>query len=134
MKALKAVISSILAMLVLISSMGFFVDHMVCGMSGEHKIAINQSVEHCSKDCDRSESESVKKSCCDYDSNYFKDDLKSSSLDSDKKIQFSAFHFIPLATVCTLSLENDDAVSPPTDRAALFPSVRRYLLLETFLI
>ena len=93
---LKAICSSILAMLVLLSSMGFYVDHMVCGMSGEHKVAINQSIDSCSDSCERSDENEVKRNCCDYDSFYFKENIPATATEIKTEQIASAFAFVPL--------------------------------------
>lgn len=84
-KVLKAISSLVLALLVTLSSMGFYVDHMVCGMSGEHKLAINQTIDSCSDSCDRTEEEAISRTCCDYDSNYFQEDLPANPSQQTKK-------------------------------------------------
>ena len=132
-KLLKSIFSLVLALLVTVSSMGVFVDHMVCGMSGEHKLAINQSIESCSDTCDRSEEESVDRPCCDYDSNYFQEDVPVNPTEKTKKQQFSSFKYIPLANLfevencaeaCCFSIHDDEPI----------PSVKRHILFEIYLI
>ena len=131
---LKAISSFILSLLVLLSSVGFFVDHMVCGMSGEHKLAINKAIEACSDSCERSDEDAVKRTCCDYDSFYFKEDVPATSTESNTKQFASAFRFIPVrqlyfefncAESCCFQLLQEPDV---------LPSVERHILLETFLI
>jgi hypothetical protein len=133
-KLLKAISSSILAMLVLLSSMGFYVDHMVCGMSGEHKVAINQSVDGCSNRCDRSEENAVKRTCCDYDSYYFKDEVPATSNDTKTKQIASAFAFIPLHEVFTELSCAESCCFHLVEEPDILPSVERHILIQTFLI
>ena len=121
-------------MLVLLSSMGFYVDHMVCGMSGEHKLAINTSIDHCSDSCERPEENAVQKSCCDYASFYFQEDVPAPATDSKTKPIASAFAFVPLREVfselnCAES-RSFHLFEEPDAR----PSVKRHILLETYLI
>ena len=134
MKVLKAIFSSLLAMLVLLSSMGFYVDHMVCGMSGEHKVAINASIDCCSDSCDRSEEESIDRSCCDYNSNYFQEDLPANPSQETKKQQFSAFKYVPIAGVFESANCAEKCCLHQIDEPDILPSVERHILLETFLI
>lgn len=133
MKLLKAISSLVLALLITISSMGVFVDHMVCGMSGEHKLAINQTIDSCGDTCDDSERDGISESCCDYDSNYFQEDVPVNPTEKTKKQQFSSFKYVSLASVfvavncaeyCCFQLTDDIPI----------PSVKRHILLETYLI
>lgn len=114
--------------------MGFFVDHMVCGMSGEHKLAINQSIESCSDTCDRSEEEAIQKPCCDYDSNYFQEDVPANPTEKTKKQQFSSFKYVPLAEVFESSNCTESCCFNLVDDPDILPSVERYILFQTFLI
>jgi len=133
-KALKAISSLLLATLVLFTSMGFYVDHMVCGMSGEHKLAINTSIESCSDSCDRSEEEAINRSCCDYDSNYFQEDLPANPTQESKNQQFSSFKYVPLAAVFESSNCADKCCFHLIDEPDILTSVERHILLETYLI
>ena len=114
--------------------MGFYVDHMVCGMSGEHKLAINKSIESCSDDCDRSEDEAIDRSCCDYNSNYFQEDLPANPTQETKKQQFSSFKYIPLAEVFESANCAESCCFQLFDEPDILPSVERHILLETYLI
>ena len=134
MKALKSISSLLLATLVLFTSMGFYVDHMVCGMSGEHKLAINTSIESCSDSCDRSEEEAINRSCCDYDSNYFQEDLPANPTQESKNQQFSSFKYVLLAAVFESSNCADKCCFRLIDEPDILPSVERHILLETYLI
>jgi hypothetical protein len=120
--------------LVLISSMGFYVDHMICGMSGEHKLAINASIDSCSDVCDSGEDEGVSKSCCDYDSNYFQEDLRVNPSQKTSKQQFSSFKYIPLAEVFTELNCAESFCFHQLETPAALPSVKRHILHETYLI
>lgn len=97
MQVLKSISSIVLATLVLLSSMGFFVDHMVCQMSGEHKLAINKPIESCTDSCPRGDTDQVDNSCCDYDSFYFKDDSFATSADENHKPIASQFAFVSIS-------------------------------------
>jgi hypothetical protein len=133
-KVLKAITSSLLAMLVLISSMGFFVDHMVCGMSGEHKLAINTSIDSCSDTCDRDAENEVKRTCCDYESNYFQEDVPATSSEKKVKQTFSAFKFVPLREVFALTNCTESCCFHLVEQPDVLPSVERHILHETYLI
>lgn len=126
--------SSLLAMLVLISSMGFYVDHMICGMSGEHKLAINTSIDSCSDSCDRDAENAVKRSCCDYDSFYFQEDVPATSSESKTKNFVSAFKYIPVAKVFTELNCAESCCFHLLEAPDVLPSVKRHILLETYLI
>ena len=134
MKVLKAISSLVLALLVTLSSMGFYVDHMVCGMSGEHKLAINQTIESCSDSCDRSEEEAISRTCCDYDSNYFQEDLPANPSQQTKKQQFSSFRYVPLAEVFESTNCAESCCFNLVDESDILSSVERHILLQTFLI
>lgn len=121
-------------MLVLVSSMGFYVDHMVCGMSGEHKLAINTNIDSCSDSCDRNEENSITRSCCDYDSNYFQEDVPSGPTQTAGKQQLSAFNYQPLNSVFHPSNCAEDCCSGLSDEPDILPSVERHILLQTYLI
>ncbi len=121
-------------MLVLLSSMGFYVDHMVCGMSGEHKVAINQAIESCSDSCDRSEENAVKRTCCDYDSYYFKDEVPATSSERTVKPIISAFRFIPLRDLLSVFRTEENKSLTLVEDPVILPSVERHILIQTFLI
>lgn len=114
--------------------MGFYVDHMVCGMSGEHKLAINQTIESCGDNCDDSERGSVSRSCCDYDSNYFQEDLPANPSQETKKQQFSAFKYVLLAEVFESTNCAESCCFSLIAEPDILPSVERHILLQTFLI
>lgn len=134
MKVLKAISSSLLAMLVLLSSMGFYVDHMVCGMSGEHKLAINASIESCSDVCDRTEGDAFDRSCCDYNSNYFQEDLPANPSKESKKQQYSAFRHVTVSEVFQPANCADKCCFHLIDEPDILPSVERHILFQSFLI
>ena len=134
MRVIKAISSILLATLVLLTSMGFYVDHMVCGMSGEHKLAINTSIDSCSDSCDRSEKESIERSCCDYNSNYFQEDLPANPSQQTKKEQFSSFKYISIREVFEAAKDAESDCFDLVDEPDLLPSVERHILLQTFLI
>ncbi|MFT4543837.1 MAG: hypothetical protein ACI9UR_002344 [Bacteroidia bacterium] len=135
MNVLKAILSCLLATLVLLSSMGFYVDHMVCGMSGEHQVAINKSIESCSDSCDRSSNEeAITNSCCNYNSNYFQEDLPANPTESSKRQQFSAFKYVPLAQVFESTNCAESCCFNLIDEPDILPSVERHILLQTYLI
>ncbi len=134
MNVLKAVSSILLAMLVLFSSMGFYVDHMVCGMSGEHKLAINTSIDSCSDSCDRSEKDALTLSCCDYESNYFQEDLPANPTENTKKQQFSSFKYIPLSQVFKSTKCVANFGLHLVENPFVLTSAERHILLQTFLI
>lgn len=134
MKVLKAISSCLLAMLVLLSSIGFYVDHMVCGMSGEHKLAINKSIEACSDSCDATDDNAVKKTCCDYDSFYFKEDLPATAAETSVQKFGSVFAFAPLTEVFPELKCAESCCFHLVDEPDILPSVKRHVLLETFLI
>lgn len=119
--------------LVLLSSMGFFVDHMVCLMSGEHNLAINTQVEHCSDSCDM-EAETVAKTCCDYDSFYFKDDTPASASEQKNEWNRSAFAYLSVSSF--LAKLNPETTIPDLhwDQPQPLPGVKRFILLETYLL
>ena len=121
-------------MLVLFTSMGFYVDHMVCGMSGEHKVAINASIEPCSDSCDRSEEEALDRSCCDYNSNYFQEDLPVNPSQESKKQQYSSFKHGPVSEIVQPAQCVETFCIHLIDEPDILPSVERHILLETYLI
>jgi len=131
---LKAICSSILAMLVLLSSMGFYVDHMVCGMSGEHKVAINQSIDSCSDSCERSDENEVKRNCCDYDSFYFKENIPATATEIKTEQIASAFAFVPLYEIFSELNFAKSYCFRLLDEPDILPSVERHILIQTFLI
>jgi hypothetical protein len=114
--------------------MGFYVDHMICGMSGEHKLAINQTIESCGDICDNSEREGISKSCCDYDSNYFQEDVPATSTESKTKHFVSAFKYIPLTEVFTELNCAESCCFHLLEAPDVLPSVKRHVILETYLI
>ena len=134
MQVIKSIASFLLASLVVVSSMGFYVDHMVCGMSGEHKLAINQSIDSCSDSCERSDENAVKRTCCDYDSFYFKDDVPATATETKTKQIASAFAFVPVNDVFTELNCFAICCFYQTEEPDILPSVERHILLETFLI
>ena len=135
MKFLKTISSLLLATLVLLSSMGFYVDHMVCGMSGEHKLAINKSIDSCSDKCDRNEGEdAISNSCCDYSSNYFQEDLPANPSQHSKKEQFSSFKYLPITEVFESINCAESCCFHLVDEPDILTSVERHILLQTYLI
>ena len=134
MQLLKAIASVLLSVLVLISSMGFYVDHMICGMSGEHKLAINASIESCSDVCDSSDDYGITKSCCDYDSFYFQEDVPATTSNKKTEKTTSAFTFIPLAQVFAIPNCTENGSFNFTNEPDILPSVERHILLQTFII
>ena len=131
---LKTISSLLLSMLVLLSSMGFFVDHMVCGMSGEHKLAINQAIEACSDNCEPSEENAVSRTCCDYNSFYFKEDVPATSTETKTKKLVSAFKFISIHELFADLNWAECSCFQPLQEPDILPSVERHILLQTFLI
>ena len=130
MKAIKAISSLLLATLVLFTSMGFYVDHMVCGMSGEHKVAINASIDSCSDSCDRSEEDSINRSCCDYNSNYFQEDLPVNPTQDTKNQHLSSFKYIPLAEIFEPANCAEKCCFHLVDEPDILPSVERHIQLR----
>lgn len=126
--------SSLLAVFILMSSMGFYVNHMVCGISGEHKLAINTQVAACSDDCSSDATNEVKRSCCDYDSFYFKDDVPAASSENKVKQTFSAFKYVPLSEVFAQVNCAESCCFHLVEQPDILPSVERHILLETYLI
>ena len=114
--------------------MGFYVDHMVCGMSGEHKLAINQSIDCCSDSCDRSDEDAVKKTCCDYDSFYFKKDVPATATETKTQKTVSSFAYTPVHEVFVALNCAESCCFHLIDEPDILPSVRRHVLLETYLI
>ncbi len=121
-------------MLVLLSSMGFYVDHMVCGMSGEHKVAINQAIDSCSDSCDREEENTVKRTCCDYDSYYFKDEIPATNSERTVKPIVSAFRFVLLSDLFPVFKTEQTQAFLLVPEPDILPSVERHILIQTFLI
>jgi hypothetical protein len=126
--------SSLMAMFILMSSMGFYVNHMVCGISGEHKLAINTQISSCSDDCSADAANEVKRSCCDYDSFYFKEDVLATSSENKVKQTFSAFKYVPLREVFALVNCAESCCFYLVEQPDILPSVERHILLETYLI
>ena len=114
--------------------MGFYVDHMVCGMSGEHKLAINQAIDTCSDSCDRSEEDAVKRTCCDYDSFYFKENIPATSTETNTQQFASAFSFIPVKELYPEFNSAENCCFQLVGEPDILPSVERHILLQTFLI
>ncbi|MCF8275151.1 MAG: hypothetical protein K9J17_00335 [Flavobacteriales bacterium] len=134
MKVLKAISSFILSLLILLSSMGFYVDHMVCGMSGEHKLAINQTIDSCSDSCERADEDAVKRTCCDYESFYFKEDVPATATETSSKTFASAFRFVPLHQVFADLNCAENFCFRLFEETDILPSIERHILLETYLI
>lgn len=135
MRFAKIIMAPVLALLVLLSGMGFFVDHMVCGMSGRHSIAINTQVEQCSATCERpSQGHSVSKDCCNYDSNYFKEDFLTQQKDEREAVTFSAFHFIPVEVFIAETFVIVEAALPRFPDLPPSSSVRTHVLHQVFLV
>jgi hypothetical protein len=134
MRLLKLIVSPLLALLVLLSGMGFFVDHMVCSISGTHRLAINTQVDHCSDSCSRtSDTHSVKRECCDYESNYFKEDVLSHQKKERKDSVLLTAQLIPSRIVLALPVAlRKVAFSPFPDLPP--PHVRWHVLLQVFVI
>ena len=114
--------------------MGIFVDHMVCGMSGEHKLAINKPIESCSDICDSGDDYGFSRSCCDYDSFYFKDDVPATSSETKTKPLASAFRYIPAKELFAESKCAESRCLHLVEEPDILPSVERHILLETYLI
>jgi hypothetical protein len=131
---LKVISSFVLSLLVLLSSMGFYVDHMVCGMSGEHRLAINQTIDCCSDSCERSDEDAVKRTCCNYQSFYFKEDVPATSTESNTKQFASAFRFVPVSQLYVEFNCAESCCFHLFEEPDILPSVERHILLETFLI
>jgi hypothetical protein len=135
MRFAKLIVTPVLALLVLLSGMGFFVDHMVCSISGRHLLAINAQVDSCSDSCERpTDGHSVKRECCQYDSNYFKEDILNQHKDERETVILSAFHFIPVrafifeaARTVEPKLSAFPDLPPP-------PKVRAHILHQVFII
>ena len=123
-----------LSLFVLLSSMGVFVDHMVCGMSGEHKLAINKTIESCSDVCDSGDDYGFSRSCCDYESFYFKDDVPATATETNTKQIASAFRFIPVKQLFAAFNCAESCCFHMVEEPDILPSVERHILLETYLI
>lgn len=134
MRFAKTILSPMLALLVLLSGMGFFVDHMVCSISGKHMLAVNARIGDCSDSCERpSENDAFGNECCDFDSNYFKENVIAQQKDERKTVSLSAFHFVPVSTFVA------DHVSALKAELPCFPDlppphVRWHVLFQTFLV
>ncbi len=135
MRLLKLIVSPLLAVLVMLSGMGFFVDHMVCSISGRHLLAINAQVDDCSDSCERpKDGHSVSRECCDYESNYFKEDILNQHKDERETITLSAFHFIPVhAFICEAAKTVEAKFSTFPDLPPP-PKVRTHVLYQVFLV
>lgn len=131
---LKHITTAVLSTLILISSMGFYVNHMVCGISGEHRLAINKDVNACSDECSSNTANEVKRSCCDFDSFYFKEDVPATSTESRSINLASAYKYIPLAEVFTELNCAESCCFHLLEAPDILPSVERHVLLETYLI
>lgn len=135
MRFLRPIVSVVLALLVTLSGMGFFVDHMVCSISGRHLLAINAQVDDCSDSCERpKDGHSISRECCDYESNYFKEDILNQHKEERETIALSAFHFVPVLNFIFEAAQPAEAIlsafpdlPPPT-------SVRKHVLHQVFLI
>ena len=135
MQFLKSIFSVVLAVLVTLSGMGFFLDHMVCSISGKHQLAINAQIESCSDSCERpTEGHSVSKECCQYDSNYFKEDILTQQKDERETVTFSAFHFIPVEAFIAAAFPIIKAALPRFPDLPPLPSVRTHVLHQVFLV
>lgn len=134
MRLLKLIVSPLLALLVLLSGMGFFVDHMVCGISGTHRLAINAQVDHCSESCSpTTDTHSIKRQCCDYESNYFKEDLLAQYKNEHQKRAITAWHCAPVCGLLAKPIALcKTAFSPFADLPP--PHVRWHALLQVFVI
>lgn len=134
MQILKSISGLVLALLVTLSSMGFYVDQMICGMTGERTVAINKQVDACSDECENTETESISASCCDFDSFYFQEDIPTTSTESKTKNFASIFKYIPLTEIFTGLNCAESGCFHPLEAPDILPTVERYILLQTFLI
>ncbi len=134
MRLLKLIISPLLALLVLLSGMGFFVDHMVCSISGKHRLAINAQVSECSDSCSRkADIHTLQRECCDFDSNYFKEDVLAQYKEEQQKSIVALSDYIPVRGLLALPVALCKAAfSPFADLPP--PHVRWHLLLQVFVI
>ena len=98
--------------------------------------AINAQVDHCSETCTLpAEGMSIQRHCCDYDSNYFKEDFLTQQKNERETITHSAFYFIAVSEFLLREFPsgNDAAIARVPDLPPL-PSVRRHVLHQVFLI
>ena len=103
-------------------------------MSGEHKLAINASIESCSDACDATDEDAVSRTCCDYDSYYFQEDAPATATETNTKQTTSAFAFVPLHKVFTELSCAESCRIHRLEKPDILVSVKRHVLLETFLI
>ncbi|MFC2175730.1 hypothetical protein ACFLR1_02005 [Bacteroidota bacterium] len=103
-------------------------------MSGEHKLAINASIDHCSDTCDQTDGDTIKRTCCDYDSFYFKEEIPTTVAETKTNQLASAFTFIAVYTVYPDYNSAESSTVHFFDAPDILPSVARHVLLETFLI
>ena len=134
MRLLKLIVSPLLALLVLLSGMGFFVDHMVCSISGTHRLAINAQIDDCSDSCSRTaDTHAVERECCDYESNYFKEDPLTQQKDERQDVVLFPAQVFPLRITVALPVAlRKAAFSPFPDLPP--PHVRWHVLLQVFVI
>jgi hypothetical protein len=124
-----------MAALVTLSGMGFFVDHMVCSISGKHMLAVNAQIEHCSDSCERpTDGETVKRHCCDFESNYFKEDFLTQQKDERETVTLSAFHFIPVRAFICKAAQTVEAKLPAFPDLPPPLKVRAHVLHQVFVI
>jgi len=134
LKILKAISNSMLAMLVLLSGMGFYMNHTVCNLSGEQCLSINMPIEDCEDNCNQESGDPFEDSCCNHNNSYFKEDVRATSTKSRTKHIASAFAFIPLHEVFTEVNCAESCCFHLPEAPDSLPSVKRYILLETYLI
>jgi hypothetical protein len=76
----------------------------------------------------------LKRSCCDYDSFYFKEDVAATATETKTNRTFSAFKFVPLREVFALANCAESCCFHLLEAPDVLPSVERHILLETYLI
>ena len=114
--------------------MGFYIAHLVCGLSGEHKLAINASIQSCSDACDATDEDAVSRTCCDYDSFYFQEDAPATATETHTKQTTSAFAFTPHHKVFIELNCAESCCFHQLEKPDILPSVKRHVQLQTFLI
>jgi hypothetical protein len=108
---------------------------MVCSISGKHMMALNAQIEHCSDSCERpTDGETVKRHCCDFESNYFKEDFRTQQKDEQETVTLSAFHFIPVRAFIFEAAQTVEAKLPAFRDLPPPLKVRAHVLHQVFLV
>ncbi|MGB0369675.1 MAG: hypothetical protein ACPGD8_09730, partial [Flavobacteriales bacterium] len=84
--------------------------------------------------CDRSSEDAVERSCCDYNSNYFQEDLPANPSPQTEKQQYSSFKYVPVSELFEAVNCAESCCFNLVSEPDILPSVERHILLQRYLI